>query len=512
MKPRHTKRTILPVTAVAGDEVLSEAGELLSLSELVETLPKWPSTIFATVGAADLLAVFDDIYAASHPTSWQWRVGDNQRRVYRTHPNPKTRRTGRVEVAISFFGFKNHCFHKLIDPVTMYGHRLSKICPGDEPEIVRILRWAVTLRDFCAANNLDVRPTMGGISSQLLTDPRFYPNARRKVPAQTNQRARENLPGNHYRLNVIPSPHRDYRAVYLDQRRAHHYHAKLLSFPHADHLYAYGDFCNLTRIWRDNVSPWFMGLYYLDLQEPCRGKHYSWLPRGGGPAFVYTNELSHLLDMGYVVNGVYAGWGSTHRDIGLNRLAAWCCDQLDEYGNPRWLKPLLLSTYGTLACRPTDAEAVFRLAKTSKMRTVLTGRRSVTGKATVRPMKLEPGFVNVIQRGMIEAATRSESVGFAQHLEWQGQRVLAIYADAVIVEDDDDRPLPALFEPWEVKRTLNHYQPINMQAFISDGMTRLPGVSGELREYQQHTAPGHAPRVVQYEVLSGRRIVTGRRI
>jgi hypothetical protein len=128
-----------------------------------------------------------------------------------------------------------------------------------------------------------------------------------------------------------------------------------------------------------------------------------------------------------------------------------------------------------------------------------------------RPQKLEPGIVNVIQRGMIEAATRSESIALAQYLEHKGQRILAIYADAVIIEQDDDRPLPLLFDPWEVKRTLNHYQPINTQAFTSDSMTRLPGVSQELRQYRQH-APGYAPRRVMYEAPTGRRIATSRRI
>jgi hypothetical protein len=369
------------------------------------------------------------------------------------------------------------------------------------------------LRDFCAENNLEIRPTMGGISSQFLTDPRFYPNARRKVPAQTNDRAREHLPGNHYKLNVYPSPNRDYRALYIDQHRAHHYHAKLTHFPHADHLYAYGYFRNLSRCYRDTVSPRFMGLYCLDLLAPSRGRHYSWLgmAREIKAAFVYTSELTHLLDMGYKVTGVRAAWGSHHQDTGLNKYAAWACEQLDRHADAPWLKPLLLSTYGTLACRPTYAEAVFKQAKRGTKTTMLTGRRSLTGTMVQRPQKLEPGIVNVIQRGMIEAATRSESIALAQYLEHKGQRILAIYADAVIIEQDDDRPLPLLFDPWEVKRTLNHYQPINTQAFTSDSMTRLPGVSQELRQYRQH-APGYAPRRVMYEAPTGRRIATSRRI
>jgi hypothetical protein len=489
VKPRYTKHVPLPVIAVAGDEVLTEAGEVLTLAELIERLPGLPSSIFAATGAADLLAYFDEIFAVSHPANWQWRATDKSYRVYGNHPDALKRRTHRVELAVNFFGFRDvekrrgsNRFHKLIDPVTMYGHRLSKVCPGNDPEIVRVLRWAITLRDFCAENNLQVRSTMGGISSQLLTDPRFYPNARRKVPAKTNQWARENLPGNHYR--VVPSSNRDYTAYELDQRRAHHHHASYLAFPHADHLYAYGDFLDLSRIYRDTVSDRFMGLYCLDLLAPEHGWYHSWLataPRHGengrelSHRFVYTNELPHLLDMGYRVLGVRAAWGSTHRDTGLNKLAVWCCEQLDHYGDPRWLKPLLLSTYGTLACRPTDGESIFRLATSDRETLVLTGRRSLKGKLAKRPVKLEPRFVNVIQRGMIEAATRSESVGMTQYLEHLDQRVLHIYADAVFVELNEDNPLPLLPEPWRLRQVHTHYQPEGLQAYTSDQATKRPG-------------------------------------
>jgi hypothetical protein len=486
----------------------------MTLDELTAQLPDMPRTLFATVGAADLLAHFDETFSVSHPAAWQWRVGDQQRRAYSTHPERKFRRATRVTVAVYWFGFKgsNPRYHRLIDPITMYGQRFTKLWPGDEPEIVRLLHWAIALRDFCAENNLEVKPTLGGISAQLLTDPRFYPEPRRKVPAATNATVREQLPGNHYTLHVHPSPHRDYRATYIDQHRAHHYHAQHLRFPHADHLYAYGYFCNLTHYYREQPSPRFMGLYCLDLHAPRWGKAYSWLKRGDlTHQFVYTNELTHLLDMGYTVTGIRAAWGSHHRDAGLNKLAAWACEQLDQYHDARWLKPLLLATYGTLACRPTFAEAVFKQAKRGEEVLMLTGQRSLTGTMVKRPMKLEPGIANVLHRGMIEAATRSESVGFAQHLEHQHQRVLAIYADAVIIEADDDRPLSSLPDPWEVKRELNHYQPINLQAFISDGMTRLPGVSQEIRPYRQRT-PGRAPHRVKYEAVSGQPVITDRRI
>src|SRR5215469_3302776 len=306
---------------------------------------------------------------------------------------------------------------------------------------------------------------MGGISSQLLTDSRFYPNARRKVPVKTNERAREWLPGNYYKLNVIPSPDRSYTAYELDQHRAHHYHAQRLRFPHADHLYAYGYFRNLSDYYRDKPSPDFMGLYCLDLLPPRFGRAYAWLgvDRQLAYRFVHTNELSHLLDIGYKVLGIRAAWGSHHRDTGLNRVAEWCCEQLDRYDDARWLKPLLLSTYGSLACRATNAEAIFKRAKGGPETLILTGSRSFVGKRVRRPQKLEPGFVNVLQRGMIEAATRSETIGCAQYLEHMGQRVLHVYADALFVEFSDELPLPILPEPWRIKREHTHFCPESMQ-------------------------------------------------
>jgi len=483
------------VVAVVKDTVLTEDGESMLLDQLVRRLPPMQRTLFAATNGADLLAYLDNIFAIPYPTTWQWRTSDISRDV----PSVGTVRVRSVTVAVQWFGFRGNghkggIFHRLIDPVTMYRKSMSEIMAGDhKSKLAWLLKWAVTLRDWCIDNRLQISPTTGGIGAQLLTDPRFYPEARRKVPRQTNDRARDTLPGNHYCLEVIPSPEREYRVTYIDQHRAHHYHARLLKFPHANHLYALGNFHNLDKFYREQPSPMFMGLYCLDLLAPRFGKHYSWL-KGNGileRQFVYTNELPHLLDMGYLILGVRAAWGSTHRDSGLNRLAAWACDQLDRHDNAPWLKPVLLSAYGCLACKGDHAQTVFRLARRGEETTIATGKRRLTGIA-VKRKKLEPGITNVIHRGMIEAATRSESIGMAQHLILRGQRILQIYADAVLVEADDDRPLPLLPEPWEVKQTLNHYQPLSKQAFIADGMSRLPGVSHrDLLAYAERRTIGH---------------------
>lgn len=481
VKPRSRRYRPLPIMAVHGDYALSEAGELLTFDELIVRLPTLPPTLFVAADSVGLLVRFDQILSVSDPVTWQWRTSNDQRVVHKS--NMHTDKTGRRRyvakstITVAFFGFKHGNYHKLIDPMTMFAQRFDKVIPGDDDHIVRLLRWGISLRNFCNDNNLEVRPTMGSISVQFLTDSRFYPERRRKVPGHTNQTARESLPGHYYHLNVIPQPWRSWTAYVIDQHRAHHYHAQHLHFPSADHLYAYGYYHGLDHYYRNDISPDFMGLYCLDLLAPTHRRNYTWLAGRGHlqRQFIFTNELPHLLNLGFKVLGVRAAWGSHHRDTGLNKFADWACQQLDRYPDP-WLKPLLLSTYGTLASRRSYGETVFRLASRGQARTMLTGRGPLTGKLVKRPMALEAPVVNVIQLGMIQTATRSESVGLAQWLEHQSHRILQIFADAVIIEADDDRPLPVLPEPWRIKRELTHYQPISKQAYTSDQETKNPGV------------------------------------
>lgn len=518
VKPRSRQYKRLPVVALDWNPVghwLHESGELGAMSEIITMLPFYKPTIFAMEGAADFLAVLNENWREMDPDRWQWRVTENERAI---HTPGGSRVASRVTAVVHYFGFKGGSYHKLIDPVTMYGRPLDMIYPDDEGGIhtasgelkpdspqVRLLKWAVALRDFCDSNGMDVRPTIGGMSAQFWTDRRFYANPRRKVPRVINDRARENLPGNHYALFTTPTPDRHFTGLYLDQTRAHHYHARTTPLPNADSLYAYGNFKNLThKIFWNTVPTDFMGLLCLDLQPPDEGK-LPWLKPDAEHHFVFTNELPHLVDLGYKVNGIFAAWGSFARDIGVARYATFAEAQLDKYGNAAWVKPLLLAAYGTLATRAGYGETVFRLARKGEPVEILTGRHKLTGTLTKRPYKLEPGIANVIHRGMIEAACRSDSIGLAQWLEHCGHTVLSIYADAVIVEQDDDNLLPALPEPWRLKQTLNHLQFVSKQAFVSGEMTKLPGVSRDFLRYRQRS-PGHAPPKELYDGLSGRKL------
>ena len=503
VKPRRSTHARLPVVAIHDHETLMEDGTFGTLEELVAALPTMPATLFVKYNAADFVAALDLTYRKTYP-SWQWHASERERAIT---DHEGRRVASRVTVAIHFFGFKNRNYHKIIDPVTLHARSLDEIQPGPEPKIVRLLQWAILLRDFCDENGLQVRPTAGGIAAQFLTDKRFYPNARRKVPHRTNDTVREEMPGNFYHLTVRPGPEREYTAWYLDQRRAHHHHAQALALPASDGLYAHGHFYDCAEIAFTNTWDDFCGLYCLDLtvphDRPPNRIMQAWLRHFPQESllekrYVYSNELPLLRNMGYTVHGVRAAWGSHRRDTGLSHYAEWACSQLDRYEDAPWLKPLLLSAYGTLATRPKIAEAIWRTARKGEPITLAVGKNKLHGMVTRGRFPLEPRIANVLHRGMIEAATRAESVSYAIHLKLRGYKVLCIYADAVIVEVDDDHDdLPLIIDPWRLKNTLHHLQFINTQSFQSGEMTRLPGVPGGSRDALRHrqATPGHAPRV-----------------
>ena len=514
VRPRARQHKKLPIVAIHGQETLTENGEMGKLADLVATLPELEPTLFVKYMGADFLAGLDAKFA--NLPNWQWHVTERERVI--TRPDG-VRAGARVTTVVHFFGFKKGNYHKMIDPVTMTARSLDDVWPSDKPKIVRLMEWAVTLRDFCDENNMEVRPTTGGISAQFLTDPRFYPHARRKVPKLTNNSVRERLPGNFYYLSVRPGPKREYTAYYIDQHRAHHYHAQNTPLPHADGLYAMGDFQNFDTVMFPEVWDDFYGLYCLDLNTPKQRRTSSyvreWLKHGImdevlEKRFVYSNEIQFLRDMGYTVRGVRAAWGSHRQDEGLAKYAEWAMEQLDRYGSAPWIKPLLLSTYGTLATRPKIAETVWKQSKRGEPVTLATGQNKLHGMLTKGRTKIEPRIANVLHRGMIEAATRVESISYAYYLTSKNHRILSIYADAIIVQvDDDDPDLPLIVDPWRMKDTLNHLQFINTQSFQSGEMTRMPGVPGISKDAARHrqASPGRAPRILEkYEALTGRLI------
>lgn len=501
VKPRKRTYPALPVIAIYGGQALAETGEMITERELLRNLSKMPARLFVKMDAASYVAQLDARYRKQNPGTWNCRFITKETRLNQTDGYA---RCSREQIVCHYFGWKTSgkgSFHKIIDPFIFLEKKLPK--RTDKPYIRILLEWGVALRDFCDENGLEVRSTAGAISGQFLTDPRFYPNARRKVPRATNDRVRECLPGNYYSLSVTPRSDLEYTAHYLDQHSAHHYHAARITFPASDELYAYGRFTDLDSCVFDHTWDDFYGLYCLDLLAPPVRRTPVWMrdwlnhtlnePEILEKRYVYSNELPQLFDFGYQVTGVRAAWGSHKQDEGINAYARWASERLAE--NPSgWLKRLLLATYGVLAITPRDSVSLYARATKGELATVRIGSETFTGYKIQQKVKLEPRIANVLHRGMIEAACRGESIGYADYLETRGYQVLSIYSDAVIVHANDELPPPPLCDPWRLKRTLHHLQFINTQAYKSAEETKIPGGIGrEILKYIQQS-PGHAPR------------------
>lgn len=485
---RKTGYTHLPMLAVRKGEYLTEDG-LTGPVEDIDWRGMSPHYVIG-YGLANLVWHLNRRYRDD--PSWQWLVHSPDGSVDELIPQQKT--------IVNFFGFQqpadgprerrrgsrheaNHYFYCL-DAMTFYANDSYSLA---NTTLRGLLEWGVTIRQYCQEENLPLRATSSGIAAQYLRDLRFYPTARRKVPKWINAQVRDVLPGNHYRLHVSTKTGMRYSALVIDQKRAHHYHAEHTPMPNANTLFGRGDTKGLQNdsFTLDQCGD-FYGLYHLRLSLP-RGRHPHWSPilnqrKSGEGYFVFSNELSMLRDFGYRVTGITALWGSYEKDSGLPAYARHCQSQLDKYNDAPWLKPLLLATYGLLAMKPRTRSAIYRQAKHGEPTSVLAGGvKQLHGLLIdyTKGQKIDPAIANVLQRGLIEAATRAESLGLADYLTQNGQWVLHVYADAVIVEDNPERPLPFLPEPWRIKQRLTDWHPINEQSYVSVEDTKLPGIGRE---------------------------------
>jgi len=517
VKPRIARFKHYDVAAIVHDEVLFESGELMQTEAFTETLPRLSPLILVGRGIADYIVTLDERFIGD-PT-WQWKVTVKERDIYLPEEQPQGVKL--VSTVVHYFGWgygrKQPTYHLALDPIVFYGKSFGTVWNIKRSMIEELLNWGVTLREFCRVNNLSIRPTNGGISAQFLTDSRFYPEHRRKVPRGINERARENLPGNYYQLFVRDDPTREYQAYYLDQHAAHHYHAERIRFPDANSLYARGRFLDLGDIVFPAPIPEFSGLYCLRIALPEVSGIREFSPLAHNlfestfDTFVWSSEIHWIQDLGYRIEGVIAAWGSIYPDEGIPKFAKWAQVELERYSNASWLKPILLSTYGVLAAKPRTREMLQRRTRgKGKPASVLTGNNELFGLlvgATGKDKRLEPKIVNVLQRGLIEAATRVESLGYAHYLTHQGYKILSIYADGVIVEDEGSTPLPFLFEPWRLQNHLHHLRFINKQAFVSGEVSKLPGIVDRsiLQTVSSHRA---VPTKLAYDMLTGKRVKT----
>ena len=395
--------------------------------------------------------------------------------------------------------------HYPVDPLLFTSSFKSEYKTADR-SLAAVIRWAMQIREFLEENDLQFRATQSGIAAQLLRDARFYPDARRKVPKATNGRARDHLPGNYY-LHFADKK-QTYDAIEIDQNSSHHTCARDLDFPHPDRLHAKGYFKELpdrpyavrgTRLFDRLISQ--AGLFYVKLQVPTRGSErpafvipaadYAGTDSNGRRlAFVYSNELGELRSSGVTIDYIVAAWTARERDPGLNRFAAWALEELakSDPERRRWLKPLLLSAYGLLATKPRKMQSGYLQGKEGTRMNYHVGRGEVMEfiKHESR-LPFEPGFVNVVHRGMIEAETRLRSLEMARYLESIGFEILVVYADAVFVTGE--RQLPLLPNDWGVRRITGAHFP-NTNQVVCDQYAKLPGHAGKSREMLIHEIQG----------------------
>lgn len=496
-KPYSESRSLIVCTS----EIVwtEESGEVHSRADLPDVVLTHPSSIFICENAPAILIELSARFA--NIDGWQWRVTPIERRKLRNHRSEDP--TVTRDVTVNYFGFRfpnatgtrfKTLYHYPLDTITFLGGSIGKTFPDADDPLRALIQWGMDVREFCVENNLKVSPTTGGIAAQLLRDPRFIDKPRRKVPRATNDKARDHLPGNHYEL-FIPENQTVKHALYLDMRGAHHHAAARVAFPHPDRLYARGRYRHPPetvdgRPWAAAGSPVCNsvlrthGLFLLRLNVP---KHLQattdlfpppWLrkPAGQQLAYVYSNELSMIQDFGVVLEGVEAAWTASTTDTALNRYAVWSQGETARMPAFRkgWAKPALLAAYGMLAARPRRREFGYREAERGEDNVYMTSGGPLPVKALRTTNEIDSPTANVIARGMIEAEVRREILTFATELHSRGCRILALYADSIILADD--APLPLLPAHWIVKTNLTWLQFFNPVSFQSDEMIRLPGV------------------------------------
>lgn len=499
IKLHHDRSTLYAVDVTDG-ALLKEDGELLNLDTLPSLMRKGRGVI-ATNRPNKLLAWL--IEQCGDDPLFQCRITD--RKLERiTLPSGVEIQDYR-HIKIGFVGFTtpkkdsaNNYWH-ILDPTLFLNNNLDK-----SRSLTEVMEWAGDILNWCVKEGIRPKSTAGGLAAQLLKHPRFYSEPRRRIPTATNERVRSTLRGNHYETRAIKGK------VYLaadefDQRSAHHFHAQRAQLPDSD-VRAVGFFyqedildkpyCGLS----DLMGKY--GVVYCRYLVPDRRvyksrwkeKHLEFRPQfATGPSskgdgsrlgFICTNEIPYLYEIGGSIQYVCAGWLSTGKDTGLNEYAKWAQSEVAESLplTREWLKPTLLASYGLLATNPSYQEMGFYRATGGYPMNVPIGGKLVefTGRRTSK--KISCSIAHVIQHRMISSACTLESVKFANELAAQGEHVLHLYVDGVIVRNNLKRrqwEIPR--KPWQWKGPLDGYRMKHVQGYTAvrngERIVKDPGVA-----------------------------------
>jgi hypothetical protein len=475
------------VIAVTRAEIMLErSGEVFPIEELPAVIVAEPSSMIVAERMGEHILSLSARFADS--TTFQYKLTPIYRDVHKVNGKAKGRAVLR-DTTTTLVGFPGH-FHHPVDPESFIRFSLDEIMPGDESKLIRLMKWGKQVRDFCLDNDMAVKPSAGGLASQLLRDRRFYPHARRKVPGLINSKGRDKLPGNYY--DLLGERKVSHSASYLDMSGAHHHIARKVPFPDANKLHAYGCFkSEKPKVWAEHGTARLRealncyGLLHVKLRVPHLGPNSFPPPcmskgQGKHDVWIFTNELSMIRSLGGEVESIYAALISDTQDTGLAKYAEFAQTQLLEKAELKpWLKPVLHSPYGVLAGRPRPVEIGWRLANGGLESVYPMGGKVVPVKVVKTRYPIEPSTVNVIQRGMIEAEQRCMTLALAKELTERGGEVICIYADSLFVNMPQ---LPLLPAPWVLKDQVEDIQFLSATQFMSKQITRMPGVPHSRRK------------------------------
>lgn len=394
-----------------------------------------------------------------------------------------------------------------------------------EAKITRenMFRFACDVRAWAQEQNLELRNSLSGYANQLLRDQRFYPEPRRRVPRQTNERARPHLPGNRVELMVDPDITHAYDVTTIDQRSAHHRIVQTLTLPSADTLYARGYFHS-----PDNAEQYFAHRsdpnYSRTIRLPgmlCVGLHSRPTEHrefrlkkqdfaGFRKVYLWTNEIEFIESTGSHIEGIYAAWSANTTDTGLAQYGAWAQVEIESATDKRkqWLKPLLHSTYGLLAAKPRALKFGYRHANSGTPDSFMLGNREIPVMSHTL-QAWAPASANVIQRGLIEAETQLRSLRMAQHLTSQGCTVLHIQTDGIHLLGNLPTNLPG---DWKIGE-LTYVQYIDNVSWVAFESSCLPGrdahhrlkIYEQLARHHSHNSQPTTPRGQDRRTLQAQR-------
>ncbi len=522
-------RQLAAVTLTGGTAtmLIPETAELLVEREIVERLAAKTDTPWA-VATDDAGSLYEWLEGVG-PTIDGWKATGAVREARAYKPTGGMARAATVYATFTDFGWGKRARAIVLDPAAFCDLPIAEVLgsptAGEDVSrlLMRVALWGGDVLEWCRSAGVNVRPGRGGIAAQFLTDARWWPARRRKVPRRLNAEARDELPGNYYQL-FSDDVHA--HALELDQKASHHNVAARVAFTDADTLHGYGATGERATIaarvlcrpgderWSELLA--MRGLFWFRVRvEPSAAGRKVPLPQIGGPGEqiipVWSTELPDLLaERGVAVVGIVGAIVSRTSSPALNGYATFALEQLAEHaGNARrmkWLKPLLLAVYGTMAQSPKPHVAFSTIptaASTEEL--VVLGTRVVAVNVARSRRAQEPRYVNVPDRGIIEAETRAETVRVARAIELldaeeRSAELVALYADSVLVAPaarfGSSASAGDEHAAWvrEIARTasragrgvwreleLTNLAMLATNAYRSDEVTKRPGVSRDRR-------------------------------